>query len=52
MAMAMEFHRGRLIDHVHIYASDLEASERFYRAALQALGRDLTMEGPAMPPGA
>ncbi|MBO9689574.1 MAG: VOC family protein [Mitsuaria chitosanitabida] len=35
----MTFHRGRLIDHIHLRAADLEASRRFYRAALQALGR-------------
>ena len=42
----MQFHQGRLIDHVHLRVSDLEASRRFYRAVLQALGRDLTSEGP------
>ena len=36
----MEFHRGRLIEHVHLRVSDLEASKRFYRAVLQALGKD------------
>ena len=36
----MEFHRGRLIDHVHLRVSNLEASKRFYRAVLQALGKD------------
>ena len=30
----MELHRGRLIDHNHLRAADLEASKRFYRAAL------------------
>jgi catechol 2,3-dioxygenase-like lactoylglutathione lyase family enzyme len=35
----MEFHRGRLIDHVHLRARDLQASKRFYRAVLTALGR-------------
>ncbi|MES2509913.1 MAG: VOC family protein [Pseudomonadota bacterium] len=35
----MEFHRGRLIDHIHLRASDLEASKLFYRAALQSLGK-------------
>ena len=34
----MQFHRGRLIDHVHLRASDLDASKRFYKAALGALG--------------
>ena len=42
----MQFHLGRLIDHVHLRVSDLEASRRFYRAVLQALGRDLTSESP------
>jgi catechol 2,3-dioxygenase-like lactoylglutathione lyase family enzyme len=40
----MQLHLGRLIDHVHLRAADLEASRRFYRAVLQALGRDLTTE--------
>ena len=34
----MEFHQGRLLDDVHLRVSDLEASKRFYRAALEALG--------------
>src|SRR5918998_314871 len=40
-----EFHLGRLLDHVHIRVADLEASKQFYRAVLNALGRDLTWEG-------
>ncbi len=32
----MRFHRGRLFDHVHLRVRDLEASKRFYRAAIQA----------------
>jgi len=36
----MEFHRGRLIDHVHLRVADLDASKKFYRAVLQALGQD------------
>jgi class 3 adenylate cyclase/catechol 2,3-dioxygenase-like lactoylglutathione lyase family enzyme len=40
-----EHHLGRLIDHVHIRVRDLEASKRFYRAALEALGKELTSEG-------
>lgn len=43
--MRLEFHRGRLIDHVHIGVADLDASKRFYRAVLNALGRDLSGEG-------
>ena len=39
-----EFHLGRLLDHVHLRVRDLEASKRFYRAALAALGRDLSWE--------
>ena len=33
----MQFHLGRLIDHVHLRVSDLEASKRFYRAVLDSL---------------
>jgi catechol 2,3-dioxygenase-like lactoylglutathione lyase family enzyme len=40
----MEFHQGRLLDHVHLRVRDLEASKRFYRAVLEALGRGLTRE--------
>jgi catechol 2,3-dioxygenase-like lactoylglutathione lyase family enzyme len=42
----MELHLGRLIDHVHLCVGDLEASKRFYRAVLAALGRSLTGESP------
>jgi catechol 2,3-dioxygenase-like lactoylglutathione lyase family enzyme len=38
------FHRGRLIDHVHLRCRDLEASKRFYRAVLAAVGREVTSE--------
>ena len=41
---AMTFHRGRLIDHVHLRVADLRASKRFYRAVLAALGREPTGE--------
>ena len=41
----MQFHLGRLLDHVHIRVRDVEASKRFYRAALAAVGRELTWEG-------
>ncbi len=40
----MEFHRGRLIDHVHLRVADLGKSRAFYRAILRALGRDFTYE--------
>lgn len=33
----MQFHRGRLVDHVHLRVADLDASKRFYKAALEAL---------------
>ena len=42
----MQFHRGRLIDHIHLRARDLEASKHFYRAVLTAIGRgDAIHEG-------
>ncbi len=34
----MELKRGRLIDHLHLRARDLEASRRFYSAVLEVLG--------------
>jgi catechol 2,3-dioxygenase-like lactoylglutathione lyase family enzyme len=37
----VEFHVGRLLDHVHLRVSDLSASRRFYEAALGALGREI-----------
>ena len=43
----MQFHRGRLIDHIHLRVADLEASKRFYRAVFIALGKpDVLREGP------
>jgi catechol 2,3-dioxygenase-like lactoylglutathione lyase family enzyme len=43
----MEFHRGRLFDHVHLRVADLERSKRFYRAVFTALGfPDVLQEGP------
>ena len=41
----MEYHYGRLLDHIHLVVSDLESSKRFYRAVLKALGRELSGEG-------
>lgn len=41
----MQIHRGRLVDHVHLIARDLEATKRFYAAALGALGRRIEGEG-------
>jgi len=40
-----EVHAGRLLDHVHLRAADLEASRRFYGAVLGAVGREVTGEG-------
>ena len=37
--MAISYHQGRLIDHVHLRVRDLEKSRAFYRAVLDALGR-------------
>jgi catechol 2,3-dioxygenase-like lactoylglutathione lyase family enzyme len=37
-----ELHVGRLIDHVHLRARDLERTKVFYRAVLGALGLHLT----------
>ena len=42
----MEFHFGRLLDHVHIRVADIEASRRFYTAVLEELGRKLETLGP------
>src|SRR5262249_56830632 len=41
----MEYHVGRLIDHVNLTTKDLAASRRFYDAVLGALGRQRTEEG-------
>lgn len=38
------YHRGRLLDHVHLRVSDLAAAKHFYRAILGALGREPTYE--------
>ena len=35
----MQFHLGRLIDHVHLRVADVAASQRFYLAVLGSLGR-------------
>lgn len=42
----MEFHRGRLLDHVQVRVTDLAASRRFYAAVLGALGRELVDFAP------
>jgi catechol 2,3-dioxygenase-like lactoylglutathione lyase family enzyme len=38
-------HAGRLFDHVHLRVADVEASKRFYAAALAPLGLGITAEG-------
>jgi ribosomal protein S18 acetylase RimI-like enzyme/catechol 2,3-dioxygenase-like lactoylglutathione lyase family enzyme len=42
---AMKFHRGRLLDHVHLRVSDVAASQRFYRAVLATLDIKIEYEG-------
>jgi catechol 2,3-dioxygenase-like lactoylglutathione lyase family enzyme len=44
--MAKQHHIGRLIDHVHLRARDLEAMKRFYKAVLEALGIPVGTESP------
>lgn len=39
-----QFFRGRLIDHVHLRVADLEKSRKFYRAILEAIGREINFE--------
>lgn len=38
----MQVQRGRLIDHIHLRARDLEATKRFYGAVLEVLGVPVT----------
>ena len=40
-----ELHRGRLIDHIQLVVSDIEASRRFYTALFAVLGIPLGGEG-------
>lgn len=43
----MSFYRGRFFDHVHLIASNLEASRRFYGAAIASLGLPIQIiDGP------
>jgi catechol 2,3-dioxygenase-like lactoylglutathione lyase family enzyme len=43
----MQYHRGRLIDHLHLHVRDLEASKAFYKAVLDALDSGATIQdGP------
>jgi catechol 2,3-dioxygenase-like lactoylglutathione lyase family enzyme len=39
-----EAHAGRLFDHIHLRVNDIEASKRFYAAALDAVGLKITAE--------
>jgi len=41
----MEFHRGRLIDHIRLQSRDIEASRAFYAAVLTVLGLGIEREG-------
>jgi catechol 2,3-dioxygenase-like lactoylglutathione lyase family enzyme len=41
----MEFHRGRLIDHIEIRVANIEISKHFYRAVLDSLGLPEPYEG-------
>lgn len=38
-------HTGRLLDHVHVRVGDIEASKRFYAAAVEPLGLRIVTEG-------
>ena len=40
-----ELHRGRLIDHIQLVVSDIEASRRFYRAIFDVLGMPMSWRG-------
>ena len=42
----MKHHLGRLIDHVHLRARDLDSTKRFYKAVLGALGIPVGGESP------
>lgn len=43
----MKFFRGRLFDHVHLVVNNLEASRRFYEAAISSLGLSIQItDGP------
>src|SRR5216683_3005355 len=44
----MEFHRGRLIDHIQLRCADLARSRRFYEAVLRSLGRELIEIAPGL----
>ena len=37
--MGQQFHRGRLLDHVHLHVQNLKLSLAFYKAVLGAIGK-------------
>jgi len=41
----MKFHRGRLIDHVHLRARDFPKTRRFYEAVAETLGIGIDYSG-------
>lgn len=41
----MAFHTGRLIDHVHLRASDFAATRRFYEAIFKVMGLEIPFGG-------
>jgi catechol 2,3-dioxygenase-like lactoylglutathione lyase family enzyme len=43
--MAMEFHRGRMIDHIHLVVRDVAAARRFYASVLAVFGIGIQREG-------
>lgn len=43
---AQKIYRGRLIDHLQLIVSDLEASKKFYQAVFEVLGIPMGGEGP------
>ena len=45
MTDPMEFHRGRLFDHVHVRVEDIDAAWRFYSAIFDVLGIPLQRMG-------
>jgi catechol 2,3-dioxygenase-like lactoylglutathione lyase family enzyme len=44
----MEFHRGRLLDHIQLRCADLATSRRFYEAVLRVLGREIVELAPGL----
>jgi catechol 2,3-dioxygenase-like lactoylglutathione lyase family enzyme len=40
----VEFHKGRLLDHLHLRVSDLAASRQFYEAVTKVLGVPFTLD--------